>query len=68
MDGNRSRTAPSPEGGGNPQLVVMLGEILAKRRLETEGVLGSLPKSAIIQKQKQYAEGFLDKLRQFFEL
>jgi CRP-like cAMP-binding protein len=53
----------------NPQLLTKLGELLAKRRMETEGVLAeSASKSAIIEKQKQYADGFLDKLRTFFEL
>ena len=53
----------------NPQLVAMLGEILAKRRMENEGVLaGTASKTAIMEKQKQYTEGFLHKLRLFFEL
>jgi small-conductance mechanosensitive channel len=52
----------------NPQLVAQLGELLAKRRLETEGILTSTPKTDVIQKQKQYTEGFLHKLRVFFEL
>jgi CRP-like cAMP-binding protein len=52
----------------NPQLVTQLGELLAKRRLETEGVFGSLPKTDLIQKQKQYTDGFLHRLRVFFEL
>ena len=52
----------------NPQLVNMLGEILAKRRMETEGILADTPKTALIRKQEQYTDGFLDKLRLFFEL
>ena len=53
----------------NPQLVAMLGEILAKRRMETEGILAeSLPKTTLIEREKQYTEGFLHKLRLFFEL
>jgi small-conductance mechanosensitive channel/CRP-like cAMP-binding protein len=52
----------------NPQLVTQLGELLAKRRMETEGILGSTPRTALIEKQKQYTEGFLSKLRHFFEL
>jgi CRP-like cAMP-binding protein len=52
----------------NPQLVAQLGELLAKRKMETEGILENTPKTALIQKQKQYTEGFLSKLRQFFEL
>ena len=51
----------------NPQLLTMLGEILAKRRMETEGILAdALPKTALIEKQKQYTEGFLYKLRPVF--
>jgi CRP-like cAMP-binding protein len=52
----------------NPQLVTQLGELLAKRKMETEGILEKTPKTELIQKQKQYTEGFLSKLRQFFEL
>jgi small-conductance mechanosensitive channel/CRP-like cAMP-binding protein len=52
----------------NPQLLTMLGEILATRRMETEGILDALPKTALIEKQKQYTEGFLHKLQVFFEL
>ena len=52
----------------NPQLVTQLGELLAKRRMENEGILESLPKTALIQKQIDYTEGFLNKLRLFFEL
>ncbi len=48
--------------------MTQLGELLAKRKMETEGILESTPRTALIQKQKQYAEGFLSKLRQFFEL
>jgi len=53
----------------NPQLVTQLGELLAKRRMETEGILAeSVPKTAFIRKQQEYADGFLHKLRMFFEL
>jgi CRP-like cAMP-binding protein len=52
----------------NPQLLAQLGELLAKRRMENEGILESLPKTTLIEKQKQYTEGFLHKLRVFFEL
>lgn len=52
----------------NPQLVTQLGELLAKRKMETDGILVSAPKTEIVQKQKQYTEGFLHKLRVFFEL
>jgi small-conductance mechanosensitive channel len=53
----------------NPQLVTMLGEMLAKRRLENEGVLaGATSKSDLAEKQKQYTDGFLTKLKHFFKL
>jgi small-conductance mechanosensitive channel/CRP-like cAMP-binding protein len=53
----------------NPQLLAMLGEILARRRMETEGIVAeSLSKTDLVEKQKQYIEGFLHKLRVFFEL
>ena len=42
--------------------------MLAKRRLETEGILTATPKTDVVQKHKQYTEGFLHKLRIFFEL
>lgn len=53
----------------NPQLVTMLGEMLAKRRLENEGVLaGAISKTDFAEKHKHYTDGFLTKLRYFFKL
>ncbi len=52
----------------NPQLVTQLGELLAKRRMENEGIFADTPKTDFIQKQRQYTDGFLHKLRVFFEL
>ena len=52
----------------NPQLLSQLSELLARRRMENEGLLADTPKTAYIQKQKQYTDGFLHKLRTFFEL
>jgi small-conductance mechanosensitive channel len=53
----------------NPQLVTMLGEMLAKRRLENEGLLaGTASKTDLAEKQRQYTDGFLTKLRHFFKL
>ena len=53
----------------NPPLVVQLGELLAKRRMENEGILTeSISRTTLIEKQKQYTDGFLNKLRLFFEL
>ena len=46
-----------------------LGELLAQRRMETEGVLATTMEQAqIVTKQKEYTAGFLKKLSSFFEL
>ena len=53
----------------NETLVQKLGELLAQRRMETEGILASSSESAqLATKQKEYTEGFLKKLYSFFEL
>jgi small-conductance mechanosensitive channel/CRP-like cAMP-binding protein len=53
----------------NEPLVRKLGELLAQRRLETEGVLASSSEQGqIATKQKEYTDGFLKKLYSFFEL
>ena len=53
----------------NAALVQKLGETLARRRIETEGILASSGGTAqIATKQKEYTEGFLKKLYSFFEL
>jgi CRP-like cAMP-binding protein len=53
----------------NEPLVQQLGELLARRRIETEGILASTSEqSQIATKQKEYTEGFLRKLYSFFEL
>jgi len=53
----------------NETIVQKLGEMLAQRRLETEGVLATTAESAqLATKQKEYTEGFLKKLYSFFEL
>ena len=53
----------------NETLVQKLGELLAQRRLETEGVLASTTEQAqIVTKQQEYTAGFLKKLSSFFEL
>lgn len=53
----------------NEPLVHKLGELLAQRRLETEGVLASYSERAQMEtKQKEYTAGFLKKLYSFFEL
>lgn len=53
----------------NQNLVQKLGELLAKRRMETEGVLAATTERAEINaKQREYTDGFLRKLYSFFEL
>jgi small-conductance mechanosensitive channel/CRP-like cAMP-binding protein len=52
----------------NPQLLKQLSELLARRQMETEGLLASGTPSTIGERQSQYAAGFLGKLRHFFEL
>lgn len=52
-----------------PALLHQLSELLAKRHLETEGILAeSAQKQIGGQKQQEYAAGFLERLRSFFEL
>ena len=53
----------------NETLVQRLSELLAQRRMETEGIVASSSESAqLATKQKEYTEGFLKKLYSFFEL
>lgn len=53
----------------NSSLAERLSVILAKRKLETEGVLAAYAPSAIVEnKEKEYAHGFMQKIRALFEL
>jgi CRP-like cAMP-binding protein len=53
----------------NENLVQQLSEMLAHRRMETEGILASAAsREQMITKQKEYTAGFLKKLYSFFEL
>jgi small-conductance mechanosensitive channel/CRP-like cAMP-binding protein len=53
----------------NEALVGKLSELLAQRRMETEGILASSTSSAqLATRQKEYTEGFLKKLYSFFQL
>ncbi|MDB6154476.1 MAG: MscS Mechanosensitive ion channel [Chthoniobacteraceae bacterium] len=53
----------------NEGLVAKLGELLAKRRMELEGVLAaSTARPEISAKQREYTEGILERLYSFFEL
>ncbi|MBI3849384.1 MAG: mechanosensitive ion channel [Verrucomicrobia bacterium] len=52
-----------------PELLNKLSELLARRQLETEGILAeNTSRKAIAARQTEYAVTFLDKLRTFFEL
>ena len=53
----------------NGNLVERLSELLARRRMETEGILAShFSHSQAVNVQKEYTEGFLRRLYSFFEL
>jgi small-conductance mechanosensitive channel/CRP-like cAMP-binding protein len=53
----------------NEALVQKLGELLAHRRMENEGILASTASHAhMTRKQAEYTEGFLKRLSSFFEL
>ncbi len=53
----------------NPELLGKLSELLAERRLRTEGVLAASAEPGHMEsKQAEYSSGFLTKLRSFFEL
>ena len=53
----------------NPALLAQLSELLARRQLETEGVLANENKDAAVEAQQtKYIASFVDKLRAFFEL
>jgi small-conductance mechanosensitive channel/CRP-like cAMP-binding protein len=53
----------------NEPLVQKLSELLAQRRMETEGIVASSSEGAqLATKQKEYTDGFLKKLYSFFEL
>ncbi len=53
----------------NEALVQQLGEILAERRLMTEGIVASATnRNEVRMKQQEYTQGFLQKLSAFFDL
>ena len=53
----------------NQALVDKLSDLLAKRRLENEGLLASAHPAAVMQeKHREYHASFVSKLRSFFEL
>ena len=53
----------------NPELLKQLSDLLAKRQIQTEGLLAAeTPQNVMEAKRDKYAAGFLDRLRLFFEL
>ena len=53
----------------HPELLAQLSDLLARRQMETEGILAAEKKGSLADTQQtQYAASFLDKLRRFFEL
>ena len=52
----------------HPHLLQTLSELLAKRRLENEGVLAEASHKHAEARQTEYATTFLHKLRKVFEL
>ena len=53
----------------NHDLVAKLSALLAKRQMETEGIVSANTKSEIVEaKQTEYTNGFMKKLSAFFEL
>jgi len=53
----------------HPALLAQLSEMLARRQLETEGVLAAEQKGSVAEAQQtKYTASFVDKLRTFFEL
>ena len=54
---------------GRPDLQQQFSDLLAQRRLETEGILAeNAQKQVLIDKRLAYSANFLTKLRDFFEL
>ncbi len=52
----------------NEGLVQKLGEILARRRMENEGILANTGNGHSEKREMEYTEGFLKRLSSFFEL
>jgi small-conductance mechanosensitive channel/CRP-like cAMP-binding protein len=64
-----SKTVLAQSLKDSPELLHQLSELLAKRQMDTEGILAAAtPSGAAQERQHKYAATFLDKLRLFFEL
>src|SRR5436309_5969 len=53
---------------GAPECLVHLSELLAQRKMETEGILKEAHTDEHVLKQRQYSATFLHRLRTFFQL
>jgi len=52
-----------------PDCLVLLSDLLAQRRMETEGILKEVSRTdEQVLKQQQYSATFLNRLRTFFQL
>ncbi|HTA30063.1 MAG TPA: mechanosensitive ion channel family protein [Candidatus Cybelea sp.] len=53
----------------NPDLLCKLSELLAQRQMETEGIIAANTRPTVVEaKQAEYTNGFIRKLRVFFQL
>ena len=53
----------------NPELLTKLSALLAKRQMETEGIVAANTKPSVVEAtQTQYANTFMRKLQVFFEM
>jgi CRP-like cAMP-binding protein len=53
---------------GAPECLVQLSELLAQRKMETEGILKEARSDEQVLKERQYSATFLHRLRTFFQL
>lgn len=52
-----------------PECVTQLSELLAKRKMETEGIIKDAAQSSVMErKEREYRANFMRRLRAFFEL
>ncbi len=58
----------APVMADSPELIEALSDLLAKRRLQNEGVIAGASGAAHQDKQKDYRAGFLHKIKSFFEI
>ncbi|MDX2080698.1 MAG: mechanosensitive ion channel family protein [Terrimicrobiaceae bacterium] len=63
-----AKSTLAPIIGASPELLEILSDLLAKRRLQNEGIVAESGAAADSGKRQNYREGFLEKLRTFFEV